>query len=334
MLIDTGPDECYPALRERLLAIRPGSDGRRRIDLFVVSHIDHDHIGGAGLLLGDDELRLRFDDIWFNAPPQRRVRGVAEGQALAELLGAGEAGAALPWNLAWKGQPVVTRAAGGGTVVQPRPGLPKLTVLSPTPAQLEDLYKVWARELERLRRKERDAPEPEPEPAERRTRSASLDLQALADKRTSNDGSVPNGSSIALLIEHQGASALLCADAFPDVLVAQLKAIAASCGRPTVEVDLVKLSHHGSRANVTQALVAAAPAKHYVVSTNNAYFRHPNDEAVARVITGADAPVLWFNHDTERNRRWDSEALKRDHGFEVRFPQEPGFGAVIELEGR
>ena len=59
MLVDTGPDETYPTLRRRLLQIPKASDGKRHIDLFVVSHIDHDHIGGARLLLGDDEIGPR-----------------------------------------------------------------------------------------------------------------------------------------------------------------------------------------------------------------------------------------------------------------------------------
>jgi len=62
------------SLRRRLLQIPQDADGKRHIDLFVVSHIDHDHIGGARLLLGDDELGLSFDDIWFNAPPRPRIR--------------------------------------------------------------------------------------------------------------------------------------------------------------------------------------------------------------------------------------------------------------------
>ena len=49
--MDTGPDETYPALRRRLLQIPRGDDGERHIDLLVVSHIDHDHIGGARRLL-------------------------------------------------------------------------------------------------------------------------------------------------------------------------------------------------------------------------------------------------------------------------------------------
>jgi hypothetical protein len=53
MLVDTGPDETYPALRTRLAVTKPDRRGRRRIDLVVVSHIDHDHIGGVVLLLAD-----------------------------------------------------------------------------------------------------------------------------------------------------------------------------------------------------------------------------------------------------------------------------------------
>ena len=84
MLVDTGPDDTYPVLRTRLAAIAANADGRRLIDLFVVTHIDHDHIGGASRLLADRSLKLNFCDVWFNAPGERRVRGVKEGQALAE----------------------------------------------------------------------------------------------------------------------------------------------------------------------------------------------------------------------------------------------------------
>lgn len=136
MLVDTGPDETYPALRRRLLEIPVGADGKRHIDLFVVSHIDHDHIGGASLLLGDDDLALSFGDIWFNAPPVPRLRGVAEGQSLSDILGTEHR--ALPWNVAWSGKLVCTPAAGGGVELV-GPGLPKLTLLSPTPDRLTDL---------------------------------------------------------------------------------------------------------------------------------------------------------------------------------------------------
>lgn len=326
MLVDTGPDEAYPALRARLLQIPPDRAGRRVIDLFVVSHIDHDHIGGAALLLADAELGLQFGDIWFNAPPRENARGVAEGESLARLLGSADA--ELPWNLAFDGQPVATPAGSGGTPVAQR-GWPRLTVLSPTPAQLDDLFAVWAKELAKLRRKERDAAGDD-EPLPGQTRSGGPDLHALAAKTTALDRAVPNGSSIALLVEHQGASVLLCGDAFADVLVPELQALAAARGGGPLAVDVVKLSHHASRANVTRELVQALQARHYVVSTDNRYFRHPNAEALARVITGAERPVLWFNHDTPQNRQWADPWLIERHGYAVCFP-EGDAGVTIRL---
>jgi beta-lactamase superfamily II metal-dependent hydrolase len=328
LLIDTGPDETYPALRERLRAIPPDTDGHRHIDLFVVSHIDHDHIGGAGLLLNDKALGITFGDIWFNTPPQRRTRGVAEGQSLAKLLGA--EGGDLPWNAAWSGQPVSTPAEGGGVELTGK-GLPTLTLLSPTPARLADLYKAWAKELERLRRKERDAAEQEGPVS----RGAKPSLEALAARKTATDNSVPNGSSIAFLLEHRGASVLLAADAFPTVMVPALQALSARRGLTgPLDVDVVKLSHHGSRANVTQDLLKSFRARHFIFSTNNSYFKHPNDEAVARVITAGRKPTLWFNYDTPKNREWAEAALVERYGHEARFPRDSDAGVRIELPAR
>ena len=327
MLVDTGPDETYPALRRRLLQIPRGTDGKRHIDLFVVSHIDHDHIGGARLLLDDGALGLSFGDIWFNAPSGPRSRGVAEGQSLADILGGGDR--ALPWNLAWAGQPVSTPAEGGGVELT-GPGLPKVTLLSPTPDRLRDIYKVWAKELKRLRRKESDLAEPE-RPA---TRGTAPSIEELAARVTPTDKAAPNGSSIAMLLEHRGASVLLSADAFPTVLVPALAALARRRGLAgPVPVDAVKLSHHGSRANVTQDLLRAVDARHFIFSTNNSYFRHPNAEAVARVIVGGRKPTLWFNYDTPLNRQWGVPELMARHGHVARYPQ-GDVGVTIELPAR
>ncbi len=89
LLVDTGPDETYSTLQRHLRLLTPNAKGKRVIDAFVVSHIDHDHIGGAALLLNDASLDLEFGDIWFNAPKPAvaQPRGVAEGQRLAEILG-------------------------------------------------------------------------------------------------------------------------------------------------------------------------------------------------------------------------------------------------------
>jgi beta-lactamase superfamily II metal-dependent hydrolase len=328
LLVDTGPDETYPALKARLAKLPADGTGKRHIDLFVVTHIDHDHIGGVAQLLNDRSLGLSFGDIWFNAPPRPAARGVAEGEALAQILAGSKR--VLPWNVAWFGRPVSTPAEAGGVELTGR-GLPRITLLSPTPERLQDLYKVWSRELERLRLKEREVPEPEPAVP----RSGMPDLQALAARVTPTDKAVANGSSIAMLLEHKGASVLLGADAFPTVLVPALSALSKRRGLAgPLQVDVFKLSHHGSRANVTQELLKAVQAEHYVFSTNGAQFRHPNAEAVARVIVGSKQAKLWFNYWTERNQRWAEPALLAKYGYQVRYPDAGQAGVSVEIAAR
>jgi glyoxylase-like metal-dependent hydrolase (beta-lactamase superfamily II) len=53
LLVDAGPDEAWPLLAKRLEALPKDGTGRRWIDLAIVSHIDHDHIGGTRLLFGE-----------------------------------------------------------------------------------------------------------------------------------------------------------------------------------------------------------------------------------------------------------------------------------------
>jgi beta-lactamase superfamily II metal-dependent hydrolase len=328
MLVDTGPDECWPQLRERLATIPQSADGKRHIDLAVISHIDHDHIGGAALLFSDKTLGLSFGDVWFNAPPRPATRGVAEGQSLSELLGA--PGAQLPWNRAFGGRAVVTAADGSFVQVQTREGDPRITLLSPTPKQLTSLFKVWDKELDRLRRKEHDKAAAAPSATRGQ---ASLDPKTLAAKITSVDRAAANGSSIAFLLEHGNASLLLAADAFSTVLVPALGALARQRRQPLgLKVDAIKLSHHGSRANVTVDLLKAVQAGHYIVSTNGAIFNHPDDEGISRVVIhGGRQPKLWFNYDNERSRRWADPKLRSVHGYDVVLPASPAAGLQLEL---
>jgi hypothetical protein len=325
LLVDTGPDETYPALKSRLVQIRPDSQGQRRIDLFIVSHIDHDHIGGAALLLADRELNLNFGDVWFNAPPRAKVKGVAEGERLAALLGA--PGCDLPWNLAFDGNAVCTAGEGELLEVHGRPGEPRITLLSPTPARLEALFSVWDRELERLRKKQHSE-----EILPGRTvdhRGSEPTLEELAVRETRLDDAESNGSSIAVLIEHRGVSVILGADAFATVLGPAIKKLTQMRGAGPLPVDVFKMSHHGSSANVTRELFSAVQAKHYVFSTSGAIFDHPDDEAVARTILfGGGGVCLWFNYRNPRKSRWSDPATAAQYGFTARFPEDVGVGGV------
>lgn len=329
MLVDTGPDECWPMLKARLALIPRNKQGLRVIDLLVVSHIDHDHIGGVAQLLADRELGLSFGDVWFNAPSLRRLRGVAEGQRLADVLGAG--GKDVPWNRAFAGGLCVTGPNSNLFLELPaKRGLPKLTLLSPTPATLNTLFARWDRELEKMRQRIR---EPVPLPGASR---GALDLPALAAKVTAIDQAAPNGSSIALLLEHRGASVLLAADAFPTVLTQALKALAVARRSPKgLKLDAIKLSHHGSRGNTTLDLLKVVQADHYVVSTNGAIFGHPDDETIARVVTaGGRRPTLWLNYANDESQRWARPEMQQAHGYLAVVPEVGRVGVTLKLGSR
>lgn len=326
LLCDMGPDEAWPALRSRLHALPLDERGERRIDLAIVTHIDHDHIGAAAALFTDNTLGLTFDDVWFNGR-HHLERGVAEGEALGALLGA--AGRTLPWNRAFGGGAVVTPGQGEVLELPVRDGWPRLTLLAPTPHRLGVLLTAWDRELERFRRRDRDRA------ADDERSSAFPDLRTLAAHDSTPDTKPANGSSIVLLIEHGGRSLLLAADAFPTVLGSALLGLAERrrLALP-VEFDVWKLSHHGSRANIMTELFGVLRAQQYLVSTNNATFRHPSDEALARVVLyGGERPLIAFNYATEYNRRWADPDLQQTYGFTTRFP-ENGEGITIEISAQ
>lgn len=357
MLIDGGPPDTWPTLRARLERL-----DEPRIDVAVVTHIDSDHIGGL-IPFVQSSFAEHVDDFWFNARPHVPGRGdvtrsIAQGESLAAALAgltpprapttrsppqeetvvAGVSGpstpaeqrrAPLPWNVAFGGGPIETGEERGYREVATGSGGPRITVLSPTAKRLAILGAKWHEAVSEGRRGEEgetdtvDAPPP------------LGDLAALADATYPKDSSAPNGSSIALLLEHRGASVLLSGDAFGNVLGAALDGLAKARGVAAIEVDAFKLPHHGSRGNVLKAMLALAPARHYIVSTNGDTFDHPDDAAIARtVLAGADGSTIWFNYRTPRAERWDDPELRAQYGHRVRFPHDALSGAVLELEER
>jgi hypothetical protein len=326
MVVDGGPPEASGALQARLDALPPGE---RVLDVVVVSHIDSDHIGGMLPLLAREDIEV--GDVWFNALPQLPApgepltRSVREGEDLVELLTGVSRSHALPWNRVTDGQAVVT--PGDRTFRELTPdGGPKITLLSPTPKRLLALRRVWDQALTRLQRGE-------PEETEQPTLAEPLtDLASLAATQTTNDTSIPNGSSIAFLLEHRGASCLLGADAFPTVLGGALWALANERGGRPVAVDAVKLPHHGSQKNVSAKLLTVVESKQFLISTNGDKFGHPDDVSLARAVTaGGPGTTLWFNYPaTTKTERWADTALDGRYQLTTRFADSNG-GTRLEL---
>ena len=175
---------------------------------------------------------------------------------------------------------------------------------------------------------------PEPEPLV--TSRSGLDVEALARRVTPEDRAPANGSSIAFLLEHRGASALLTADAFPSVLQRALASLATSRRQPLPwTLDLIKLSHHGSRANSTTKLLETVRATHILVSTNGAIFGHPDQEGIARVLaSGTPGREVWFNFRTPRTEVRAGASLQARYGYLARFPTAAGNTTAVHLSAK
>jgi hypothetical protein len=333
VLIDGGVAETFELIERRLDRL----PAPRRFELLVVTHVDEDHIAGAVRLLGAlRDLDVRFEDIWFNGREHlegRRVvldrLGAKQGEFLSALISK----QTTRWNMAFDGFPAQVGDDARLPAVELEGGL-RLTLLSPTGAELRSMAAKWDKEL--AAGKEgidwTDADQVlEVLSGQRRLKprdqlGGSRDVDELAQSPFTRDTSKANGSSIAMLAEFAGRSVLLGADAYPTVLARSIDRLLAARGERRLAIDLVKVPHHGSRNNVSKALLDRLDCRHYLISTNGDRYRHPDREAIARIVRyGGDTPVLHFNYRSEFTEFWDDEDLGRGTDYEVRYPDgDPG----------
>ncbi len=332
ILVDGGPGFTYKSLRERIAKQPPEA---RYFELLVVSHIDADHIEGIIRLLGDAALGASFGDIWFNGWKQisggmPAPFGAESGEYLSALIPK----LGLPWNRAFGQTATKPGAAMRRDAPVELPGGAQLTLLSPSPPKLAKLRDAWQKELEDAGL-EPDAPEEALERLKRSKRFAgvsfdtALDPAALAATPFAMDQAAANGSSIAFLLEAGGKRVLLLADAHPDVVIESIERLRGSQAK--LEVDAVKLPHHGSRNNVNAALVQLIAAERWLFSSDGTFFNHPDPEAVARVIEGAQHPLLVFNYRSKRTAIWDDAQLMERFGYSVAYPAAGQAGLAITI---
>jgi hypothetical protein len=230
----------------------------------------------------------------------------------------------------------------------PLPGDCRLTLLSPDVDRLLDLKDRWEEELRRARidpadedalrqrlannrqlRPLGDVLGDEDEDRERHFELPDPDDRDLpeefgdvlggegpepgAEAPFGGDSSPANGSSIGVLLEYPAAApevrALLVGDAWPGVLVESLDTLVGDGKR--LALDLFKVPHHGSVANLTEELLERLRCKHYLISTSGACFRHPHARAVELLLEkhGHQAyPRLHFNYLTVTTQAWADEA--------------------------
>jgi beta-lactamase superfamily II metal-dependent hydrolase len=305
MLIDGGPSNVYkPHLKPRLLKIHEGrgleEEDPLPVDIVMISHLDDDHIKGILDLTKEQrsgpDVRLEVDSLWHNSfddllktrPTELKVEagfGAAafdsrgdSGSALASIgqnalasdeledkdeMQSAKVLASIPqgrqlrddakvlgWkaNRSFKGKLIL--ATNATKAVELKGGL-KMTVVGPMRPEvlaLQEAHDKWLRDQEK---KKKTSPE--------------AALTAFVDE------SVPNLSSIVVMVEAEGKRMLLTGDARGDKILEGLELVRFLQKGGSMHVDVLKVPHHGSDNNMAPVFFRRVMADHYVFSGNGEY---------------------------------------------------------------
>jgi hypothetical protein len=321
LLIDAGTYHAWNGVRKEL--IRRDGD---RYEIFVVTHVDEDHIGGAIAVLDDPDLSSRVGKVWFNGfvhcESGGNVLGPVNGEQLTQRIVSGP----FEWNQGFTPNTFPRKASAhiGGPVVLPSngdllstglPGGARVVLLSPSGPKLKAMAEKWKKDVTKAGigpgggtpghtwgpAARPPVFEPLPNPLDRET------VKTLAAKKNT-DGSRANGSSIAFVLEYGGKRVLFGADAHAPQLTGALQRYARRVREARPRFDLVKLSHHGSNANLSTAMLQLIDCRRFLISTNGERFDHPDHAAIAKVIAAYEDPVTFYcNYRTVRTEPWEKK---------------------------
>lgn len=329
-VIDLGRTKNYRALAPALKALK-------NIELFVISHIDADHIEGAMPMVKEATAPFSPADVWFNGHNhlQKAVKRLEPGMHTlsvlqGEKLSDGIIKFAWPWNKAFGPSgiasvdtklPAPIKLAGGLTI----------TMLSPGDKELAALEKEWSLVLAEAGLRPADPDTEKPDVKGMHTLST-LNVAALAAEPYKPDGAAPNGSSIAFLAEYNGRIALLGADAFPEVIERSLRALGYS-ETNKLKLNLFKLCHHGSKANTSPTLLRLIDCTRFAISTDGTKHNHPDRQAIARILVNDKnrAKMLYFNFRQPDAAAWQSPEIEQDFACSCEFPSGAGPGLTVQI---
>jgi hypothetical protein len=330
LLIDGGPGGTYAA-HLRTLLVRLAAEGVT-IDAVVLSHIDNDHVTGLLDLFDDLDLQQQgvgpalppIRGLWHNAfslsaggadiaPRVREALGLVARRGFGPSLAGVAEGDALRAAADRLGVPINGRFRDGRILLDGTPSVrlagPTIDVIGPGEAILAKLRKQW---LDWLAKHGRDV------------EAGRLPVAVAPDR------SVPNLSSIVLLVRSRGRSLLLTGDGRGDQILDGLRERGLLDATGRVHVNVLKVPHHGSARNASPEFFRSVTADIYAISADGRY-GNPDDDCLRWIVDAAaedGRPIeLVMTNDTEPGRRLVRERPPERFGYRIRL-LEPGADAI------
>jgi len=320
MVIDGGPSGAWIDFRDAMQELR-------KIDMIVLTHYDTDHIAAlAKYLAHNRETAMVVKKYWLNlsqfinVPNPSPNVGYDEAMSLKKFMEDLETDA--PEEIKWK-EPVIVKSE-----YSDDNKLVKLTAISPTEANLKKNLEVLSKkETERKENVGKVSLLSATESSEEKKDSSDQSLESLLDKKY-KDNRLINKASIAFICEvHDRKKFLFSGDASSETMCEALKDMGFTPDNP-LKVDLFKIPHHGSKANMSLDLLSLVRTNNYLITTNGDIYRHPDRETLAMIILNPlrdkeETVNIYLNYSLSDLRRKnpnlisDEEINNKDYNFRI-----------------
>lgn len=313
IVVDGGPKGTQQVIYKRLKELP-------RIDLMILTHYDEDHI--YGLLHYMKKMRdtrpFPVRIIWVNHACNAGIQtglNISYGQArkLSELLT--EMGNNAPeWCV--------------NIMAESKYSMPCATlhVISPTQGDLQANWDAYEKEVgggvnlaasQRLKAVDLDTP------------LVTLATRPFIGQREGSEETIANDASIAFIMECDDLRLLMLGDSNPVKTEAYLREMGYQEGNK-LEVDYVKISHHGSKYSTNNGLLDIVQCDNFIISTNGGHSNsyHPDRVALARIICHPARDYsrqikLFFSHPIEEIEHRTGTLFMENESADYNFVIEP-----------
>lgn len=255
---------------------------KETIDIWLISHIHDDHIGGVIKYLTTIK-RGEFSDIvqdWYYNPPRiypslkiipgekkiSEIKSIDQGDQLFDYL---------------KQKSKIKSFDITSEITLPIVFGMEFKVLSPSVGKINKLREKYLLPTIPLQKNESS----EISGAKKsKAYDYNIKLEDFNLDVWSEDKSVENGSSISVLTMFKGKKILWLADSHPSDIIQSLKKLGYS-KENKIKCALVKVTHHGSKANNSDGLYDLIDCENYLMSVNGINKDYlPTKEAMVRII--------------------------------------------------
>jgi beta-lactamase superfamily II metal-dependent hydrolase len=297
IFLDSGYERTYRSvLRQEINNLIKAGEN---IDLWIISHIHDDHIGGVLKYIKsveDGEIENIAKKWFYNPPRQNPVVFDMRQETSSSAMSIGQGDKLYSFLYQNKMLPIKDITID----LEPQDlfGM-KIHILSPTSSIITELRDKYKTEIP-FQTNEID----EISFAKAITQNDyNKGIEEFNLNEFNEDKSLENKSSISVLVEYQGKKIMWLADSHPSVVIESLTKKGYSTKQPLV-CDYVILSHHASKGNNSTSLFDMIKCSKYIISSNGEN-KHslPDKEVLARIVRNKNRDLsisyfLYFTYNT------------------------------------